>query len=567
MYLDRLIVKRGSAEVRNLPFKRGLNLILDRPTSALTQSGNDVGKTTVLRLIDFALGSNGDDIWQDPEFKDVINQEVYDYLHGTTPVAVELHLSSIHGQAHVLHRKFNVKKGDAGAWRVDNTECQKLDAYRSAVRNLLFGSAASKPTLRQLVPKFVRSSPKLMSLTLKFLDNYASEATYEGIHLYLFGFFAVDVLEARPRLAEQAKRLKRDEEALTRNRDVGEIEQLLLHLGREIEDMTKSAELRGEVPEIAAQADRVADLRGRASALSSELAQAEGEISALQLTISDFEKEYADIDRGTIEAVYKDAQRYLPKLQHDWNELVDFIHGLRGRKQQFLELRIATLEARAVELRQQLDGLQASERTVISTLVSLPAFNNALELRADLRDKIKRVGSLEQTLADIQNVRSQRVTVENQLEETRKRIDSARADLVASIGIFNKYFSKLSKSLYGEEYLLHNKDSKQGKVTFSLSSVGANVGAGKKASQTAAFDLAYIAFLEERGIPFPRFVCHDGMESTHDNPLSALLTEAAASSGQLILSTLRDKLPKMPDEFIATNTVLELSQDDRFFRI
>ena len=55
MYLDRLIVKRGSAEVRNLPFKRGLNLILDRPTSALTQSGNDVGKTTVLRLIDLSL--------------------------------------------------------------------------------------------------------------------------------------------------------------------------------------------------------------------------------------------------------------------------------------------------------------------------------------------------------------------------------------------------------------------------------------------------------------------------------------------------------------------------------
>lgn len=566
MYLERLRLLRGTSEVRSVDFRRGLNLILDRPTASQTESGNNVGKTTVLRVIDFSLGSDGDDIWQDHEFKGNINSEVYDYLHGQQPVWAELYMRSMHGAEHVLRRKFNAKKRDPDAWQVDGVALAKLDAYRSSVRSLLFGGTGSRPSLRQLVPKFVRSSPRLMSKTLKFLE-YASDADYEAIHLYLFGFFDVDVLETRPRLAELAKRLKRDEEALTRNRDVGEIEQLLLHLHREIEQLTQSAELRGEVPEIAAQADKVAELRGRASAVSADLAETEGEVAALESTIGEFEREYADIDRGTIEAVYKDAQRYLPKLQHDWNSLVDFVHNLRGRKQVFLQDQIAELRNRSKLLRSSLDDLQASERSAIGALAALPAFSTAIELRADLREKIKQVGRLEQTLKDIEDVRTNRSQAEAELSATREQIDAARAELVDAVGVFNRFFSRLSKSLYGEEYLLHFKDTKQGKVSFSLSSVGANVGAGKKASQTAAFDLAYIAFLDERKLGFPRFVCHDGLESTHANQLSALLTEAAKSSGQLILAAIRDKLPSMPDDFIAERTVLELAQDDKFFRV
>ncbi|MGH9524151.1 MAG: hypothetical protein ACRD3E_16635, partial [Terriglobales bacterium] len=76
--------------VRRINFKQGLNLILDKPTTNLQESGNSVGKTTVLRLIDACLGSEGDDIWQDAEFKKSINQDVFDFLHGNVPVFISL---------------------------------------------------------------------------------------------------------------------------------------------------------------------------------------------------------------------------------------------------------------------------------------------------------------------------------------------------------------------------------------------------------------------------------------------------------------------------------------------
>jgi hypothetical protein len=49
--------------------------------------------------------------------------------------------------------------------------------------------------------------------------------------------------------------------------------------------------------------------------------------------------------------------------------------------------------------------------------------------------------------------------------------------------------------------------------------------------------------------------------------LAALLTEANQLNGQLILATLRDKLPTMPGKFLKENTILELAQDDKLFNI
>lgn len=567
MQLAELTVWRGASAIRTTKFKKGLNLILDAPTNQQTHSGNNVGKTTVLRLIDYCLGSNGEDIWQDSEFKKSINQDIYNYLHGTVPVLVELLLSGSGGRSHILKRLFNPKKGDIDAFSVDGKGHRNLTEYRAAVRGLLFSAGGTKPTLRQLAPKFVRSSPHLMSKTLKFLGDYGSESDYEALHLFLFGFFAVDVLEERPRLISRRKKLGRDLEALTRVRKEGEIEQLLLHLQSEVEELSLSSQARGEVPEIAAHADKVSAIRARAASATGSLARLEGEIASVELAIKELESEYSDIDRGSIEAIYQEAQRYIPKLQHDWSELTDFIQSLRGRKERFLRTQITDLDSRAGVIRAELQTLQTSENAEIGSLMKSRAFNKALEVRSDLQEKLKRLGSLEQNLADIRELKNEILKVDARLLATKSQIEQDKAQLRSRVGTFNKFFSKLSKELYGEEYLLHFDETDHGTVAFRLSSVGSNVGSGKKMSQTAAFDLAYIQFLHESRIPFPDFVCHDGMESIHANQLSALLNTAANIDGQLLLATLRDKLPPMPSKFIADNTVLELSQDNKFFGI
>ena len=70
MFLKYLHIVKNGKTLRKINFKKGVNLIVDTtPESKIQESGNNVGKTTVLRLIDFCLGSSGKDIYQGAEFK------------------------------------------------------------------------------------------------------------------------------------------------------------------------------------------------------------------------------------------------------------------------------------------------------------------------------------------------------------------------------------------------------------------------------------------------------------------------------------------------------------------
>ena len=69
MFIKSLEISTPTKVIRELTFHKGLNLIIDETTDTLTETGNNVGKTTVLRLIDFCLGKEAKSIYTDPENK------------------------------------------------------------------------------------------------------------------------------------------------------------------------------------------------------------------------------------------------------------------------------------------------------------------------------------------------------------------------------------------------------------------------------------------------------------------------------------------------------------------
>ena len=73
MLLEKLTISSKNGVIRDIPFKlQGLNLVIDTtPISdeTATISGNNVGKTTFIRSVDFCFGSSGKDIYVDKENK------------------------------------------------------------------------------------------------------------------------------------------------------------------------------------------------------------------------------------------------------------------------------------------------------------------------------------------------------------------------------------------------------------------------------------------------------------------------------------------------------------------
>lgn len=565
MQLEKLKISKAGQLIREIEFKSGLNLILDKTTGSATESGNNVGKTTVLRMIDYCLGSDGLDIWTDPEFKKV-NQEVFDFLHGSMPVRVTLTFSGYIGELHELERCFVAPRIKvSSAFVVDGEIFKNLRDYQTAVKKILFGSDGLKPSLRQLMPKFVRSNSAKMGRTLKFLGEYGSNAVYEAVHLFLFGFSNIEVLEERPRLDLLQKKQTRDLQALTRDRGEGEIEQLLFHLRREIEQIELMSILRGEVPEIAAQASSISKIRSDAAFVSGELSSFQAEITSIEMALEDFKRDYVGVDAKVIESIYAEAEAFIPEIHDKWEELTEFVNSLRQRKERFLISQLTYLNDQKQKQLKILGELEFKEAASIQNWSNSAEFQMAIAVRTDLLEKTKRLGSLEQDLKDIQSLKARIDDTEAALAKTQKAIDEGNHLLQERLKVFNVHFSNYSKRLYGEQYLLHTEEVSGGTLSFKLSAVGANVGTGKKASQTSAFDLAYCEFLKEVGLSFPQFICHDGQEAIHDNQWRELLIAANEFGGQLLVSTLRDKLPPMPANFLKANTVVELSQEDMLF--
>ena len=78
MFLKSLEIKKGDVVIQYLEFRKGINLIVDKSEGRIT--GNSVGKTTVLKLIDFCFGAVKKIIWEDPENKKELYCVVKNYL-------------------------------------------------------------------------------------------------------------------------------------------------------------------------------------------------------------------------------------------------------------------------------------------------------------------------------------------------------------------------------------------------------------------------------------------------------------------------------------------------------
>ena len=83
MFLRYLQIENVHGLIRRIDFHQGLNLIVDEVSTDNEETGNNVGKTTVLRLIDFCFGMEGNKIYTSTEGPKVVNKEVKEFLMET----------------------------------------------------------------------------------------------------------------------------------------------------------------------------------------------------------------------------------------------------------------------------------------------------------------------------------------------------------------------------------------------------------------------------------------------------------------------------------------------------
>ncbi len=567
MFINYLKIWKGSEEVRNITFKRGANFIVDNtPFTKGTESGNNVGKTTLLRLIDFCFGSDGKDIYSDTEFRDNKNTELKAYLEDNNFV-IELSLIDANGENEtVIKRNFLSRRQKMLV--IDNEVLTK-NQFSETLNTLLFNNPNNKPSLRYLISKFIRNTPHKMSNTLRYLHNTTTDVNYEAVHLFLFGIsLSSDLIEEKAWLESK---LKSEKDVLKRVTEDGNSEsalkQALNIINKEIsrlENEKKNFNIgQNEEKEI----EELNLLKFEISKLSSSIGKNEIKLKLINESLEELTEGKNTFDVNVIKDIYDEAKLYIPNLQKKFEDVVNFHNSMLDNKIKFISKDIPKITTTIATLKGELGVKLAREKVLSFSLNKIFKVKDYDDLIKELNEKYELKGNKEERYSQVIELNKSIEEKSKELETINSKLEDLEPTLEGNVNSFNDYFSAFSKALYDEEFYM-SYDKVNGNYKFNVRNIQANVGGGKKKGQIAAFDLAYIKFCNDNNIPAPRFVLHDSTEDVSINQLMIINDLANAVDGQYIVSVLKDKFTGNPEKsaVIENNKILELSQSDKLFK-
>ena len=570
MFLKELIIARGDGlVVRKIPFRRGLNLIVDEtPAGGGRETGNSVGKTTVLKLIDFCLGGDAHEIYSDPENRHNEYKLVRDFLV-TERVLITLLLTDDldDPNARVVWIERNFRSRKEKIQRVNGQDLTDADFEKALMDLLLLGHYPRKPTFRQIISHNIRYKDDSVNNVLRTLYRYSRADEYETLYLFLLG---CDFTRGDEKQSVRAK--IEIEEKFRRRLETQQTKSGYEVLLAEVKEDIKRVESRRAVldlnPNFEADLERLNRVRYMVNAGSSEI----GRLELRRDLIAEAEKEMAaeesKIDVAQLRQFYEEATALVGGIQKKFEELQEFHNRMLTAKTRFIADELPELNARIDEERRKLNELVTEEKTLTLAVTKTDSFSVLEQLVSEQNVLFQRKGDYERTIQQIEAVETTLRELDRELKEIDAELfsEAFATRLREQLNKFNRYFCTVSDELYGERYAL-KADTKivKGRRLYEFQSFNTNFSSGKKQGEISCFDIAYTLFADDEGVPVFHFLLNDKKELMHDNQLVKIARLVNERGIQFVASILRDKLPEelTDDRYI----VLRLSQADKLFRI
>ena len=567
MFLKKLSIYNNNGIIREIFFKRGVNLIVDETseTQRLQATGNNVGKTTVLRLIDYCLGAKGDEIYKDSEFSGQPNTDIEVFLKQTEVVITLEMVEEWNGEEeNVISISRNFLKQKQKKQTINGVSYSD-EEFTKKLEELIFHTTIDKPSFRQMIAKNIRITPERMTNILKVLVKFTKTEEYEALYLFWLGIDTASSAE-KAKLIEKRQQEKRFQNRLKNESkgDLAFIEQQLVFLAGQIAELEKQKDDFNLNERYEEDIKLLNDTKKRLNNIASEISVLEERKNLILESKTDLEAQYTNINTQQIALLYEKAKVLIPSLQVSFEQTVQFHNDLLTEKLAYITRELPTINQQLKSLNISLEEHRTKEISLTQKVKKMGVWDSLERIIAALNSLYERKGNLEKQkeywLQSIDTIKN----IDDELAIIDKSIGSEEMLMQNRITLFNKYFSKMSNILYGEHYLLFQKKKENG-YDLAIQNIEGNPSAGKKKGQIAAFDFAYIQFADELAIRCLHFILHDQLENIHDNQLNTLFEVANHLNGQYIVPILRDKVPENID--ISPYTILTLSQDNKLFKI
>lgn len=570
MYIKNLKIEdKNGIIIRDINFILGLNIVLGVKND-IPGSTNSLGKTTLLRSIDFCLDGKYQSFYEDNESKNILNSEILNFFkESELKFSLNLAKSLKHKSSFniTFSRKIISKptKKNPQAFKIihyiNDNEVSSKD-YSLKLKEILFQSKTEKPSFRQLITKFLRKEDEQISKILRFF-SFSSDVEYETIHFTLFGYKNPYDIEKKFTLEKKMKSLKDKIKVIDALKPTG-IEQIISVNKATLSQLIKKRDSFKINEKYNYEEDKLANLNQEIINLDKEISNLELNKETLLKRLSIIEISNFEDNSKTIELIYKEANLYNIKIQKKFEETITFHNKMIENERLYLFDRIKKINININDKQENRKKISITYSNLLEDL----AQNGSLAQYTQLNEEIN---ILSNKIAEDNTLQMQSKSLYSELNNLSQNyteiINTIEKNILEfknnNINVFNEYFSKYSEMIYNQKYILAF-DKFKDIYKFEISAIESNVGSGKKQALVTAFDLAYSAFIQDPRINlnYPRFSTQDKVEIIDSADLQKLATIAESANCQLIFPLIEDKHLNLN---LDSSIRLILTPNDKFF--
>lgn len=565
MRLNKLIILKNNTLVREVPFKDGLNLIINKRTSG-KDSGNSVGKSTLSRVLDYLFMSSGHDIYHDAEFgKDI--PEIVSLINDNV-LKFTLDFNTAENKKAVVSRIISTDDKNS-KYFLNDVEIDKKQ-YSEFIAQAVFGLTTDKPSLRNVSHKFIRNTNDKMQKTLNFLHGNTTPDVYDLLYLFLFGFNGLPLIKKKGEFNKEIKKQKAYLAAYRNPNRETVLAKMIKPLKKEIAEAERNIKNFDFKDSHDESLKKLSEIQKMISDYSLSYASLNMRVRNIEESILSLKNNITQLVENDLMEIYSSAGVYFNgELKRSYEEMVLFHNDVIKNKINFLESELLKKKEEIESINEKINGFHEQESSLFRTIKEPETLKSINQLFNKLTELRENLASIESNLTRINDTNALIKSLEDSREQLLLEIELAVQGLEKNIEVFNEFFGDLTKEIYGERYIFDlSFDVDKGRCNFDISCVTPNSNGGKKKGEITAFDLAYIKFVDKVKLKRATFVIHDSIEDVDVNQIRDIFFEANNINGQYIVSILSDKFSEDTDlKMMMNNSILELSSTNKFFKV
>lgn len=560
MFIKLLVIKETKPNnkiIREIPFKKGINLIVDAGKDQ--EKGNSVGKTTILKLIDICLGAKSKKfIYYDDETRQT-NEQLKKYIIDKK-VNVELIVTDSFDNESSEEHTLSVDLYPGGRRYVNGVVTKQPD-YWKELNVIFFSNIANSPTFRQLINMFVRIDQKAdNNKFLKFLSN-TDDATYMNIYSYLFELqdqeLSNNILDLKNKLSDKNKELKSFMD-INNFKSIDSINQKIILLVDTIDELNNRISILINSKKFKENEEKISEIKIEYANYNNQIDELLFKRDRILDILVNAEEETNNvIDTDILKNLYNETMKEMGTLQKEFLELVKFNDELMHNKIRYFNSQLEKVDKEVLSLKENKEQLFEDHKNIIM-LIEENKIDEYTSLQSKLTEYSEEVGGNKKIKSTYTYLNTCVTDLIDDLEKLELKANSKED----SLSIFNKYFSKYSEKTNGEPFMIYH--AKEG-FPIAIDYVKKGLSTGTRKSIITAFDLAYQQFSKDLGKRVPNFIVHDVIETMDQMALKAIIEITDSIECQYIVAVLKEKIKdnKLVND---SDIIVSLSEKNRPFK-